>query len=187
MTICRVGLRLEFYRLHRYRRHGLGPMRNGELEVRPPPTQGNHKEAFCLSRALDGGGQSGRGRVSCEKSKPQTCTMWNPNLYYSQVWFSQAKKFNIKIVQLLGLWQKQMQKHCAGPFPELRAHSTPAGKGRKPDKLAVLGARGRRDTQVNRQFLCGQLSQRSTQNAMGPQRGAKKLRKSPRKCKSLFS
>lgn len=46
-------------------------MRNGELEVRPPPTQGNHKEAFCLSRALDGGGQRGRGRVSCEKSNPR--------------------------------------------------------------------------------------------------------------------
>lgn len=69
MTICRVELRLEFYHLHRYRRHGLGPMRNGELEVRPPPTQGNHKEAFCLSRALHGGGQ--RGRVSCEKSNPR--------------------------------------------------------------------------------------------------------------------
>lgn len=27
-----------------------------------PTTQGNHKEAFCLSRALDDGGQRGRGK-----------------------------------------------------------------------------------------------------------------------------
>lgn len=112
-------------------------MRSRELEVRPPPTQGNHKEAFCLSRALDGGAQRGREKVSCEKSKPQACTMWDPNLYSPQVWFSQVKTFNIKIVKLLGLWQKQMQNHCAGPFPEHRAHSTPAGAARKPDKLTV--------------------------------------------------
>lgn len=58
-------------------------------------------------------------------------------------------------LKLLGLWQKQMQNHCAGAFPEPGAHSTPAGSGRKPDKLAMLGA-STRDAQVNRQILCGQ-------------------------------
>lgn len=38
-------------------------------------------------------------------------------------------------------------------IPEPRAHSTPAAEGRKPDKFAILVA-SRRDTQVNRQFLC---------------------------------
>ena len=48
-----------------------------------------------------------------------------------------------------------MQNHLAGAFPEPRAHSTPAGAGRKPDKLAILGA-GRRGAQVNRQPRCEQ-------------------------------
>lgn len=77
-------------------------------------------------------------------------------IYTILKWYFQAKKFNIKTVKLLGLWQKQMQNHCAGAFPEPRAHSTPAGTGRKPDKLAILGA-SRRDAQVNRQSRCCQL------------------------------
>lgn len=45
-----------------------------------------------------------------------------------------------------------MQKHCAGPFPEPRAHSTPAGAGRKPAKLTVLGAR-RRERHPSKQAI----------------------------------
>lgn len=106
-------------------------MRSKKLEDRPdpPPAQESHKEDFCLSRALHHCGQRvGRGfLVRNQNPKPVQCEIQTYTIF--KCGYSQAKKFNIKTVKLLGHWQKQVQNHCIGAFPGPVAHSTPAGQG----------------------------------------------------------
>lgn len=117
------------------RTQGPGEAQSWKIPLAPPTSPGKPQGSFLSFH--DSGrwwSEEEEGKVSCEKSKPQPCTMWDPNLYSPQVWYSQAKKFDIKIVKLLG----SGTANAKGAFPEPRAHSTPAGAGRKPDKLSNL-------------------------------------------------